>query len=54
MTEEKIVHTFIKTHDLSYFEEIFRMTGSSFATIVNKFEEYDEFVKMEKIINLWT
>ena len=39
MTEEEIVHTFIKTHDPSYFEEIFRMTGCSFAEIVNKLEE---------------
>ena len=39
MTEEEIVHTFIKTHDPSYFEEIFRMTGCSFVEIVNKLEE---------------
>ena len=39
MTEEEIVHTFIKTHHPSYFEEIFRMTGCSFVEIVNKLEE---------------
>ncbi|XP_027076953.1 uncharacterized protein [Coffea arabica] len=52
MTEEEIVCTFIKAHDPSYFEEIFRMTGSSFAAIINKLEEYDEFVKVEKIVNV--
>ncbi|XP_027158367.1 uncharacterized protein LOC113759986 [Coffea eugenioides] len=34
MTEEEIVHTFIKARDLPYFEEIFRMTGSFFAEIL--------------------
>ena len=38
MIEEEIVCTFIKTHDPLYFEEIFRMTRSLFATIVNKLE----------------
>ncbi|XP_027156545.1 uncharacterized protein LOC113757465 [Coffea eugenioides] len=52
MTEEEIVRTFIKTHDPPYFEEIFRMTGSSFAAIINKLEEYDEFVKVGKIVNV--
>ncbi|XP_027170334.1 uncharacterized protein LOC113770147 [Coffea eugenioides] len=52
MTEEKIVRTFIKTHDPPYFEEIFRMTGSSFAAIINKLEEYDEFIKAGKIVNV--
>ncbi|XP_027168552.1 uncharacterized protein LOC113768407 [Coffea eugenioides] len=52
MTEEEIVRTFIKAHDPPYFEEIFRMTGSSFTAIINKLEEYDEFVKTGKIINV--
>nr|XP_027090279.1 uncharacterized protein LOC113711315 [Coffea arabica] len=39
MTEDEVIRTFIKAHDLPYFEEIFRMTGCSFAAIVNKFEE---------------
>nr|XP_027086568.1 uncharacterized protein LOC113708303 [Coffea arabica] len=52
MTEEEIVRTFIKAHDPPYFEEIFRMTGSSFAAIINKLEEYDEFVKAGKIVNV--
>ncbi|XP_071936374.1 uncharacterized protein [Coffea arabica] len=52
MTEEEIVRTFIKAHDPPYFEEIFRMTGSSFAAIINKLEEYDEFVKVGKIVNI--
>ncbi|XP_071912301.1 uncharacterized protein [Coffea arabica] len=52
MTEEEIVHTFIKTHDPPYFEEIFRMTECSFAEIVNKLEEYDEFVRAGKIVNV--
>ena len=52
MTEDEIVRTFIKTHDPPYFEEIFRMTGCSFAAIVNKLEEYDEFVRAGKIINV--
>ncbi|XP_071900950.1 uncharacterized protein [Coffea arabica] len=52
MTEEEIVRTFIKTHDPSYFEEIFHMTGSSFAAIINKLEEYDEFIKAGKIVNV--
>ena len=47
MIEEEIVHTFIKTHDPPYFEKIFHMTDSSFAAIVNKFEE---FVKVEKLL----
>ena len=54
MTEEEIVRTFIKAHDLPYFEEIFRMIGCSFATIVNKLEEFDEFVKAGKIVNVST
>ncbi|XP_071912328.1 uncharacterized protein [Coffea arabica] len=52
MTEEEIIHTFIKAHDPPYVEEIFRMTGSSFAAIINKLEEYDEFVKAGKIVNV--
>nr|XP_027095940.1 uncharacterized protein LOC113715837 [Coffea arabica] len=52
MTEEKIVCTFIKTHDPPYFEEIFRMIGCSFAAIINKLEEYDEYVKARKIVNV--
>ncbi|XP_027075870.2 uncharacterized protein [Coffea arabica] len=52
LTEEEIVRTFIKTHDPPYFEEIFCMTGSSFAAIINKLEEYDEFVKAGKIVNV--
>ncbi|XP_071905667.1 uncharacterized protein [Coffea arabica] len=52
MTEEEIVRTFIKTHDLPYFEEIFRMTRCSFAEIINKLEEYDEFVRAGKIVNV--
>nr|XP_027069697.1 uncharacterized protein LOC113694957 [Coffea arabica] len=52
MIEEEIVRTFIKAHDPPYFEEIFRMTGSSFAAIINKLEEYDEFVKAGKIVNV--
>ncbi|XP_027171636.1 uncharacterized protein LOC113771226 [Coffea eugenioides] len=54
MTENEIVRTFIKTHDPPYFEEIFRMTGCSFAEIVNKLEEFDEFVKAGKIVNVST
>ncbi|XP_027083537.1 uncharacterized protein [Coffea arabica] len=42
MTEDEIIRTFIKAHDPPYFEEIFRMTGCSFAAIVNKLEEFDE------------
>ncbi|XP_071924877.1 uncharacterized protein [Coffea arabica] len=38
MIEDEIVRTFIKTHDPPYFEEIFRMTGCSFAAIINKLE----------------
>nr|XP_027066765.1 uncharacterized protein LOC113692545 [Coffea arabica] len=52
MSENKIVRTFIKAHDPSYFEEIFRMTGCSFAEIVNKLEEYDEFMRVGKIVNV--
>nr|XP_027102201.1 uncharacterized protein LOC113723226 [Coffea arabica] len=52
MTENEIVHTFIKTHDPPYFEEIFRMTGCFFAEIVNKLEEYDEFMRAGKIVNI--
>ncbi|XP_027169433.1 uncharacterized protein LOC113769160 [Coffea eugenioides] len=52
MIEEEIVRTFIKAHDPPYFEEIFRMTGSPFAAIINKLEEYDEFVKAGKIVNV--
>ncbi|XP_027072065.1 uncharacterized protein [Coffea arabica] len=52
MTENEIVGTFIKAHDPPYFEEIFRMTGCSFAEIVNKLEEYDEFMRAGKIVNV--
>nr|XP_027067841.1 uncharacterized protein LOC113693512 [Coffea arabica] len=52
MTENEIVRTFIKTHDSPYFEEIFRMTRCSFAEIVNKLEEYDEFMRAGKIVNV--
>ncbi|XP_071900964.1 uncharacterized protein [Coffea arabica] len=52
MTEDEIVRTFIKAHDPPHFEEIFRMTGCSFAAIVNKLEEYDDFVRSEKIVNV--
>ncbi|XP_071940269.1 uncharacterized protein [Coffea arabica] len=51
MTENEIVRTFIKAHDPPYFEEIFRMTGCSFAEIVNKLEKYDEFMRAGKIVN---
>ncbi|XP_027184098.1 uncharacterized protein LOC113782403 [Coffea eugenioides] len=54
MIEDEIVRTFIKAHDPPYFEEIFRMTGCSFAAIVNKLEEFDEFVKAGKIVNVST
>ncbi|XP_071909656.1 uncharacterized protein [Coffea arabica] len=54
MTEHEIIRTFIKAHDPPYFEEIFRMTGCSFAAIVNKLEEYDDFVKAGKIVNVST
>ncbi|XP_071924823.1 uncharacterized protein [Coffea arabica] len=52
MIKDEIVRTFIKTHDLPYFEEIFCMTGCSFAAIINKLEEYDEYVKAGKIVNV--
>lgn len=52
VTEEEMVHTFIKAHDPPYFEEIFHMPRSSFAAIINKLEEYDEFVKERKIVNI--
>ncbi|XP_071928095.1 uncharacterized protein [Coffea arabica] len=52
MTEDEIIRTFIKAHDPPYFAEIFRMTGCSFAAIVNKLEEYDDFVKAGKIVNV--
>ncbi|XP_027127717.1 uncharacterized protein [Coffea arabica] len=52
MIEEEIVCTFIKTHDPPYFKKIFRMTGCSFAAIINKLEEYDEYVKAGKIANV--
>ncbi|XP_027095994.1 uncharacterized protein [Coffea arabica] len=52
MTENEIVRTFIKAHDPPYFEEIFRITGCSFAEIVNKLEEYDEFVRAGKMVNV--
>ncbi|XP_027157620.1 uncharacterized protein LOC113759252 [Coffea eugenioides] len=52
MTEDEIIRTFIKAHDPPYFEEIFRMTGCTFAVIVNKLEEYDDFVRVEKIVNV--
>nr|XP_027096027.1 uncharacterized protein LOC113715923 [Coffea arabica] len=54
MTENEIIRTFIKAHDPPYFEEIFRMTGCSFAEMVNKLEEFDEFVKAGKIVNVST
>nr|XP_027067890.1 uncharacterized protein LOC113693552 [Coffea arabica] len=52
MTENEIVRTCIKAHDPPHFEEIFRMTGCSFAAIVNKLEEYDDFVRSGKIVNI--
>ncbi|XP_027182013.1 disease resistance protein RPM1-like [Coffea eugenioides] len=52
MTEDEIIRTFIKAHDPPYFEEIFRLTGCSFAAIVNKLEEYDDFVRAGKIVNV--
>ncbi|XP_071900974.1 uncharacterized protein [Coffea arabica] len=52
MTEDEIVRTFIKAHDPPHFEEIFRMTACSFAAIVNKLEEYDDFVRSGKIVNV--
>ena len=52
MTEEEIVCTFIKTHDPSYFEEIFRMIRCLFTAIIDKLEEFDEFVKVGKIVNV--
>ena len=52
MTEEEIVRTFIKVHDPPYFEEIFRTIRCSFAAIVNKLEEYDEYVRTGKIANI--
>ncbi|XP_071926029.1 uncharacterized protein [Coffea arabica] len=52
MTEEEIVRTFIKAHDPPYFEEIFHMIGCSFVAIINKLEEYDEYVRAEKIVNV--
>ena len=52
MTEEEIVRTFIKSHDPSYFEEIFHMTGCSFVAIVKKLTEFDEFVNVGKIVNV--
>ena len=54
MFENPIVRTFIKTHDPPYFENFFRMIGSSFVAIVNKLEEFDEFVKTGKIVNVST
>ncbi|XP_071926902.1 uncharacterized protein [Coffea arabica] len=52
MTKDEIIRTFIKAHNPPYFEEIFRMTGCTFAAIVNKLEEYDDFVRAEKIVNV--
>nr|XP_027086631.1 uncharacterized protein LOC113708367 [Coffea arabica] len=52
MTENEIIRTFIKAHDPPYFEEIFQMTGCSFAEIVNKLEEYEEFMRAGKIVNV--
>ncbi|XP_027183903.1 uncharacterized protein LOC113782193 [Coffea eugenioides] len=52
MNEEEIVRTFIKTHDLPYFEKIFHMTGCSFVEIINKLEEYDEFARAGEIVNV--
>ncbi|XP_027157560.1 uncharacterized protein LOC113759197, partial [Coffea eugenioides] len=52
MTEDEIIRTFIKAHDPPYFEEIFRRTGCTFAAIVNKLEEYDDFVRAGKIVNV--
>ncbi|XP_071904273.1 uncharacterized protein [Coffea arabica] len=54
MTEDEIIRTFIKAHDPPYFEEIFRMTGCTFAAIVNKLEKYDDFVRVRKIVNVST
>ncbi|XP_071902731.1 uncharacterized protein [Coffea arabica] len=52
MTEDEIFRTFIMSHDPPYFEEIFRLTGISFAAIIKNLEEYDEFVKVGKIVNV--
>ncbi|XP_071920618.1 uncharacterized protein [Coffea arabica] len=52
MSENEIVRTFIKARDPPYFKEIFRMTGCSFAEIVNKLEKYDEFIRAGKIVNV--
>ena len=52
MTEKKIVCTFIKSHDPLYFKKIFRMTWCLFAAIISKLEEFDEFVRAEKIVNV--
>ncbi|XP_027101482.2 uncharacterized protein [Coffea arabica] len=52
MTKDEIVRTFIKAYDPAHFEKIFRMTGCSFAAIVNKLEEYDDFVRSGKIVNV--
>ncbi|XP_027067610.2 uncharacterized protein [Coffea arabica] len=52
MIEDEIIRTFIKAHDPPYSEELFRMTGCSFAAIVNKFEEYNDFVRVGKIVNV--
>ena len=54
MTKEEIVRTFIKARDPPYFEEVFRMTECSFAAIVHKLEEYDEYVRAGKIVNVST
>ena len=54
MTEEEIFSIFIKTYDPPYFKKIFRMIECSFATIINKLEEFNEFFKAEKIVNLST
>ena len=52
MTEEEIVRTFIMAHDPPYFEKFFCITRRSFAEIVNKLEEYDEFIRAKKIVNM--
>ncbi|XP_071921844.1 uncharacterized protein [Coffea arabica] len=52
MIEDEIIRTFIKAHDPLYFEKIFRMTSCTFVAIVNKLEEYDDFVRVKKIVNV--
>ena len=54
MIQEDIVRTFIKAHDPPYFQEVFRMTECSFAAIIHMLEEYDEYVRVGKIVNVST